>query len=285
MRLSAVRLLSLLFIVIGASAQAQDNPPLRHPLVGADVVKEEVTIGQRADGSPVKITLSTPKGESNGKLPVVLLMHGGIPAEIKAPASVWQVYRDWGTVIAASGGAAIMYDHSLGVPKRELDLALSQLDQVLAWLAAQGEGRGLDTKRVSVIAFSAGGLLAPSLIEDKRPLAVSRIALFYPSTGIVPGSPSEPLTSPALAQRMSLQKSAAAIAGRKLPLLILRAGGDQMKGLNTLQDETVKVLLGADALIEVVNLPGAPHGFDARLESPAVKDAIDRAIAFATRVN
>ncbi|MBK1865012.1 alpha/beta hydrolase family protein [Aestuariivirga sp. YIM B02566] len=283
MRLSAVRLLSLLFIFFGAAAQAQDNPPLRHPLVSVDVLKEEVTIGQRADGSPVKITLSTPKGESKGKLPVVLLMHGGIPAKIKAPASVWQVYRDWGTVIAASGAAAVMYDHSLGVPKRELDLALGQLDQVLAWLAAQGEGRGLDTKRVSAIAFSAGGLLAPSLIEDKRPLAITRIALFYPSTGIVPGSPSEPLTSPELAQRMSLQKSAAAIAGRKLPLLILRAGGDQMKGLNALQDETIKVLLGADAAVEVVNLPGAPHGFDARLESVAVKDAIDRAIAFATR--
>jgi acetyl esterase/lipase len=278
--------LVLLFIVFGSGAQAQENPPLRHPLVSADVVKEEVTIGQRADGSPIKITLSTPKGESKGKLPVVLLMHGGIPAEIKAPASVWQVYRDWGTVIAASGAAAIMYDHSLGVPKRELDLALSQLDQVLAWLAAQGEGRGLDISRVSAIAFSAGGLLAPSLIEDKRrPLAVTRIALFYPSTGIVPGSPSEPLTSPELAARMSLQKSAAAMAGRKVPLLILRAGGDQMKGLNALQDETVKVLLGADALIEVVNLPGAPHGFDARLESPAVKDAIDRAIAFSIREN
>ncbi len=285
MRLKAACLLSLLLVVFGGSVQAQDNPPLRHPLVSADVLKEEVTIGQRADGSPVKITLSTPKGEGKSKLPIVLLMHGGIPAEIKAPASVWQVYRDWGTVIAASGAAAVMYDHSLGVPKRELDLALSQLDQVLAWLAAQGEGRGLDSKRVSVIAFSAGGLLAPSLVEDKRPLAVTRIALFYPSTGIVPGSPSEPLTSPELAQRMSLQKSAAAIAGRKMPLLILRAGGDQMKGLNALQDETVKVLLGADAAVEVVNLPGAPHGFDARLESPAVKDAIDRAIAFAIREN
>ena len=135
MRLRA-GLLFVLVNLLGAVAQAQDNPPLRHPLVNADVVKEEVTIGLRADGSPVKIMLSKPKGAAKGKLPVVLLMHGGIPAEIKAPASVWQVYRDWGTVIAASGAAAVMYDHSLGVPKRELDLALGQLDQVLAWLAA-----------------------------------------------------------------------------------------------------------------------------------------------------
>lgn len=283
MRLKAACLISLLFIAVAGLARAQDNPPLRHPLVTADVTKEGVTIGQRADGSPVKITLSTPKSESKGKLPVVLLVHGGIPAEIKAPASVWQVYRDWGTVIAASGAAAVMYDHSLGSPKRELDLALGQLDQVLAWLAAEGEGRGLDTKRVSAIAFSAGGVLVPSLIEDKRPLAIGRIALFYPSTGIVPGSPSDPLTSPELAARMSLQKSAAAIAGRKMPLLILRAGGDQLKGLNALQDETVKVLLAEDATLEVVNVPGAPHGFDSRLESEAVRRAIDRAIAFATR--
>lgn len=282
MRLRAC-LLSLMFIVLGVAAQAQDNPPLRHPLVSADVVKEEVTIGQRADGSPVKITLSTPESESKDKLPVVLLVHGGIPAEIKAPASVWQVYRDWGTVIAASGAAAVMYDHSLGVPKRELDLALNQLDEVLAWLAAEGEGRGLDTKRVSAIAFSAGGLLVPSLIEEKRPLAINRIVLFYPSTGIVPGSPSEPLTSPELAQRMNLKRSAGVIATRGTPLLILRAGADQMKGLNALQDETIQALLAADAAVEVVNLPGAPHGFDSRLESAAVRRAIDQAIDFTTR--
>ncbi|HTN96665.1 MAG TPA: alpha/beta hydrolase [Nordella sp.] len=277
-----VCLLSLLVIVCGAAAQAQDNPPLRHPLVAADVTKEEVTIGGRADGSPVKITLSMPKGKSRDKLPVVLLMHGGIPAEIKAPASIWQVYRDWGTVIAASGAAAVMYDHSLGVPKRELDLALGQLDQVLVWLAAEGEGRGLDTKRVSAIAFSAGGLLVPSLIGEKRPLAISRIVLFYPSTGIVPGSPSEPLTSPELAQRMSMKRSAGIIAERRMPLLILRAGGDQMKGLNALQDGTIAALLAADADVEVINLPGAPHGFDSRLESSAVRRVIDRAIDFAT---
>lgn len=278
-----VCLLSLMVIVCGAAAQAQDNPPLRHPLIAADVAKEEVTIGRRADGSPVKITLSTPKGKSQDKLPVVLLMHGGIPAEIKAPASIWQVYRDWGTIIAASGAAAVMYDHSLGVPKRELDLALSQLDDVLAWLAAEGEGRGFDTKHFSVIAFSAGGLLVPSLIDEKRPLAVARIVLFYPSTGIVPGSPSEAVTSPELALRMSMHHSAGIIAERKTPLLILRAGGDQMKGLNKLQEGTIAALLAADADVEVVNLPGAPHGFDSRLESAAVTRAINRAIAFATR--
>lgn len=222
MKMRAVGFLFPLLIAFSGPLQAQDNPPLRHPLVDTDVMKEEVTIGQRTDGSPVKITLSTPKGASKGKLPVVLLMHGGIPAEIKAPASIWQVNRDWGTVIAASGAAAIMYDHSLGSPKRELDLALGQLDQVLGWLSAEGEGKGLDTKRISVITFSAGGVLVPSLLDSKRPLAVGRVVLFYPSTGVVPGSPSEPLTSAELAARMNLKLIAGLIAERKLPLLFLR---------------------------------------------------------------
>lgn len=276
-------LLLMIGLAAGHSVGAQENPPLRHPLVSATVNQVEVTIGKRSDGSPVTVTLSKPKEASRDKLPVVLLIHGGVPAAIKAPPSIWQVYIDWGRVIAASGGAAVMFDHSLGVPKRELDLALGQMDGVLSWLAAEGDTHGLDTKRVSAIVFSAGGLFVPSLIDGARPLAIDRVAMFYPSTGIVPGSPSEPLTSAELAARMNLKRAAPAIAQRKLPLLILRAGGDQMKGLNALQDETITALLAADVPLEMLNLPGAPHGFDSRLDGPQVRRAIDAAIAFTLR--
>ena len=46
-------------------------------------------------------------------------------------------------------------------------------------------------------------------------------------------------------------------------------------------DETVATLLAADVRFELINVPGAPHNFDAATVSADVRTALDRALAFA----
>ncbi len=263
---------------------AATKAPLRHPLRdAANVDRRSIEVGKRADGTPIEIDLAFPQPASGKPVPVVLLLHGGLPDEATIRPKAWQVFRDWGTALAASGVAAVMFDHSLGVPRRRLDQALGETDAVLAWLAKEGPARGLDTQRLGAFVFSAGGLFVPELLGDSRPLRIDRVAMFYPSTGVVPGSPTAAVTDAALAARMNLSAAAKRLASQRTQLLILRGGGDALPGLLKLLDETTADLLAADVAFELINVPGAPHNFDAAADSDAVRAAIDRALAFAAR--
>ena len=263
---------------------AATKATLKHPLRDAATVeRRSIEVGKRIDGSPIEIDLTLPQPAGGKPLPIVLLLHGGLPDEATIRPKAWQVFRDWGTALAASGAAAVMFDHSLGVPRRRLDQALGETDAVLAWLAKEGPGRGLDTQRLAAVVFSAGGLFVPELLSDSRLLRVDRVAMFYPSTGVVPGSPTAAVTDAALTARMSLSAAAKHLASQRTRLLILRGGGDALPGLLKLLDETTADLLAADVAFELINVPGAPHNFDAATDSDAVRSAIDRTLDFATR--
>lgn len=256
--------------------------PLRHPLRTAAIGRISHTVGKRADASPLVIDVTLPP-DKHAAAPVVLLIHGGVPDEVTTLPRSWQVYRDWGAALAGSGVATVMLDHTLGSPMRRLDQALGEVDTVLAWLAENGGALGLDTARIDVFAFSAGGLLVPALLADARPLRVSGAVMFYPSTVVVPGSPGATLITPEVARRMDLRAAAMTLSKRRVPLLILRAGGDEIPGLLPTLDASVSALLAADARVEIVNVPGAPHGFDALTTSADARDALDKALAFPRR--
>lgn len=70
-----------------------------------------------------------------------------------------------------------------------------------------------------------------------------------------------------------------------VPLLLVRAGGDALPGLNAALDRFAAHALAADRTLELLNLPGAPHGFDAGEDSERARDAIRRVLAFAARNN
>lgn len=257
---------------------------LKHPLRdAADVTRQTIEVGKRADGSPIEVDLTLPKNPAGKPLPVAVLVHGGLPDEAKPLPKAWQVYKDWGTALAASGVAAVMYDHTLGVPRRRLDQALAETDAVLSWLAKEGAARNLDLQRVTALSFSAGGLFTPELLSDRRPLRISRAALFYPSVGVIPNSPTAAVTDAALAERMNLAAAASRIAKSGTPLLIIRAGGDELPGLLALLDETTRSLAAADVKFEMINVPGAPHSFDFLTDSADARAAIERALQFAAR--
>jgi acetyl esterase/lipase len=284
--------LAILLLASAASAAAQSPPTaeqvarflegtratLKHPRRGATVQRQEVEVGKRADGSPLMIDLTVPKdARKNQSLPVAILLHGGLPNVPSRPRQ-WQVYRDWGTVIADAGAAAIMFDHTLGAPPARLDQALTEVDAVLRWLTDQGAARGLDAKRVTAATFSAGGLLVPALLTEPRAAQLRSVVMFYPLVGVNSFNGGAITLEKALVERMSLRTSATSVAARSIPLLIFRAGKDEIPGLLTLLDAAITALLAADARVEVVNLPGMPHSFDMFSDAPQVRDSIGRAI-------
>jgi len=287
----ALTLIALASSATAARAQASDSSrlasflaltrlPLQHPLRTARVERTTATIGARADGSPFLVDITRPVASSDrAPLPVVLLVHGGLTDDAPIRPRSWQIYRDWGTALAANGVAAVMFDHSLGSPRRRLDLALGEIDIVLRWLATSGARLGLESDSVRAMGFSAAGLLAPALLRDERPVPISRLALVYPLTGIAPDAGAPP-TDDALAARMDLGREADRLAKRRTPLLLIRAGSDAIPGLLSLLDRNVSALLAADARVELLNVPGEPHSFDMLHDTPDVQDAIERALRF-----
>ncbi len=254
--------------------------PLIHPAIPGEPRRVRKAIGKRADGSPLVIDLTLPQAGAKAG-PAVVLLHGGLPDEAPIRPSAWRVYGDWGAALAAEGTVAIMFDHSLGFPKQRLDQAMGEVDQVLAWIAKDGAAFGIDAEHVQTWSFSAGGLLTAELLDDKRPLRLAGMVLFYPLTGLPPDGPSLPLVGPVVADRMDLAKAADRAARRDVPMLIFRAGHDEVPGLLPVLDRTLAALIAADARVEIINLPGAPHSFDFLTDTPRVRGSINRALRFA----
>jgi len=252
---------------------------LQHPIRAATVDRTTMTIGNRVDGSPFVVDLTRPASPGRTPLPVVILVHGGLSDDAPVRPRSWQVYKDWSTALAASGVAAVMFDHSLGGPQRRLDLALSEIDIVLRWVASDGARLGLKSDSVQAVGFSAAGLLAPALLRRERPLPIARMALFYPLTGIVTTS-GPALHDDALTARMDFNGAIQTLAKRRTPLLLIRAGSDMQPGLLPLLDRSVSALLSADARLEIINLPGEPHSFDLEHDTPNVRAAIERTLRF-----
>lgn len=270
-------------LALPAIAVADDlkltGPGLVHPAAKSTAFERSVVaIGSRTDGAPFEAILTLPDPKPAGAVPVVVLFHGGISPGSGDQASRWQVFHDWGVALAAHGVATVMFDHSLGYPDRRLNLALSEADAVLSWLKEKGGDHGLDTARVTSFSFSAGGLLVAELLSPDRPLRPARAVIFYGSTAAAPGSAVDTGAEP----RMSLVDAAPRIGGNHIPVMMIRGGGDNSTLLANF-DLSVAALLRSDTPLEVINLSGAPHGFDTRTPTPSVVSALGRAIEFAAR--
>ena len=252
--------------------------PLQYELQPERVtVHEDVRIGSRADGSAFTIDLYVPQASATAPLPVALLVHGGLPDGIPVLPTAWRAYKDWGTVLAQSGVAAVMFDHRLGYPKHRVDEAMSEIDQIVRWLKQPASERGpasvaLDAARMHAVTFSAGGLLVPEIA--RRHPQFAGFVLFYPLLGTDASADNDART----AERLTFINVLPVLAQRRTPLLIFRAGADEIPGLLQRLDATLAAALKADANFELVNLPGAPHAFDFLRDAPDTRAAIRRTI-------
>lgn len=246
---------------------------LMHPLRDREVDRRTVPAGSRPDGSPLLADVTLPAGQ--GPWPAVLIVHGALPPAMAGSLRESAMYRDWGAALAAKGAAGVMFDHSLDWPDLRAEGALSEIDQVLAWMAADGPGMGLDLRRLTAIIVSGGGVLASELLCGARPLRIAGASLFSPLTGV-------PAAEEPWRTRLSLAAAAGALAERDARLMIFRGGGDAPE-LLALMDQTIRALLAADINLVVHNLRAAPHCYEVQLESPAVEQAIERALEFAVR--
>ncbi|MCG8673390.1 MAG: alpha/beta hydrolase [Pseudomonadales bacterium] len=123
-------------------------------------VKREALRLKRANDSILKATLFKPQKKQTGKLPILLLCHGGSFVIGSLSAHVRLCER----IVKETNCAVIMPDYRLA-PSNRFPLGFEDCYQTLDWILKQGESHGIDPKRIAVMGDSAGGAMAASLAQ------------------------------------------------------------------------------------------------------------------------
>jgi dienelactone hydrolase len=238
--------------MVGSTTMTDDLPPHLRPFVLPHEPVEPVRTG--------RLDLYLP---GRTPAPAVLLVHGG-PVALDRPVRPpqWPTYRAYGALLAQAGLVAGMFEHgfvdddALGVARDDVRSALE---------AMRSDGR-VDGDRVGLWLFSAGGYLLGSFL-DPVPEGVVAIAGTYaavgdeelPDIGLVDGIEAAPRSS--------------------LPLLLVRPEHD-FDWIVSLTDDLLVRCRDTGRGVDLIDVPGAQHGFETVDDTDEARDAIRRSVAW-----
>jgi acetyl esterase/lipase len=249
-----------------------------HRVPGMDAVSVERDRPYAAsDGGPLTMDVYRPAGSGAGaRISAVLLVHGGpIP---KLGAKNMGVFMSFGRLLAASGFAAVTFNHRFLAPERLLDAA-RDVGAAAAHVREHADAYGIDADRLAFWVFSGGGPFL-SLALKGTPAFVRAAVAYYAMLDIrekPPGASSA--ISDETRRDLSPAHHIRAEGGRTAPVLVARAGLDH-PFLNASIDRFVAEALAANAEIEVMNHPTGRHGFDILDDVPRSREIIARTIEF-----
>lgn len=254
-------------------------PPVMVTLPGMDKVRLWREIDYAKSPDPfVRMDIYAPPGKL-GKRGAVLFIHGGVPT--KGQAKDWGIYQSWGRLAAASGLVGVTFTQRLGFPQTQINEAASDVAAALAYVRANAATYGIDPDRICLAAFSAGGpMLAPYMTG--APDHLRCLVSIYTFLDIRQTKEHQAAETP---ETLSAYSPILKLAGegRKSPLLILRAGKDEIPTLLDSIDRFSAEALKVDYPMTLINLPGAPHGFDNKAWNPRGEEAILETLAFLNR--
>jgi acetyl esterase/lipase len=196
---------------------------------------------------------------ATGRRPAVVFVHGGpVPEGHSARDSA--VFTGYGALAAAAGLAGITFDHPLHAT---IDHPRSA-DVLGAVLAHTRELDEVDPDHVALWCFSGGGALAADWLRASPPW-LRMIAWTYPVLAPPPDRPGD---------RERFDCISAASAAPDLPKLLVRVGAEYPQLVAT----QAAFVASADSL-EVVDLPGAAHGFETQGYDGEARQGVGRAMS------
>jgi acetyl esterase/lipase len=257
-----------------------DRVQVRRELVYREVEGTPMTMDVYLPARPAEQSAAEPAG---ARPPVALLIHGGpVPPEAYAKVKNMGVFVSYGELLAASGMAAVAFNH-LHHGWHDLAESADNVAAVIAYLRAEADALRLDPDRLCLWAFSGGGpQLAPPLAAPDP--AVRCLVGYYPMLDLRidlgPVAALIPEVPAATLERFSPAACVAIPAPRpRPPLLLARAGRDQ-PFVNQGLDGFVQAALAAGLEIEILNHAAGQHGFDVRDDVERSRRIIARTIEF-----
>ena len=287
-------LLLCLLLALGtnaASTVAQNNVPpevremarkVMMPVVyrvpGMDKVKvvQNLKYTKTDDPNILMDVYLPPDAAQAEKRPAVIFIHGGVKTEY-TPKD-WGIYTSWGRLIAASGFVGVTFTHRLEYPNKSLEKAAQDVLAAIDYLRANGDKYHVDKDRICLIAYSAGGPLLSLAMRGETPFVRCLIA-FYAFMDIQQSDyrkTEAAETVKAFSPITYLQEDVSKIP----PLLIARAGRDEVPSMDDSIDRFVKEALAKNIMFNLANHPHGVHGFDNQNDDERSREIIRSAIAF-----
>jgi acetyl esterase/lipase len=172
-----------------ASAAALQERQIAYALPGMERVQRIADQPYRSlSGSPdtvmygpnLRYDVYLPAGAEPGLRGGVVFIHGGMVAgkDRVSPKDDLPSYRQWGRLVAAAGMVGITFSHRL-TTNDNVDVAAQDVEELLRTVRARASEWSLDSNRLCVAVYSAGGPLS-SLFLQSRPDPVRCLVLYYP---------------------------------------------------------------------------------------------------------
>ncbi len=208
-----------------------------------------------------------PAGPAGGPLPTVILVHGDGPADWLKDIKDCGQYVSWGELLAASGFAAITFNHRSTEAWTRVADAASDVDDLVGLVRAQASSWNMDTDRLAIWVASAGGFLGARVALANRP-AVRCLVIYYG------------LMVPPPAAGGDAERFAAPPIGKDGPSTFVARAALDHPGLNKTLDRFADTALKAGLDVELHNHATGRHGFDVLDSGPRSSEIIARSIEF-----
>ena len=198
--------------------------------------------------------------------PAVLMVHGGpLRADLPARPRQWTGYRGYGALLARAGLVGGMFEHGF-VDDDSLPLARDNVHSALATLRADPR---VDEDRIGLWFFSAGGLLMGSFL-DPAPPGVIAVGGTYSAVG-----------HPDF-EGTGLPQALDTAATSSVRLLLVRPELD-FDWIVPATDQLLERCAGARRDVDVIDVPGAHHGFETVDDTEAAREGVRRSIEWWAR--
>jgi len=252
----------------------------RAPGMDQVLVRKDIVYGE-AGGSPLKLDLYRPAGSAaGGAPPVVVLIHDDPPSDPPKAAKEWEASTSYGRLLAASGMAAVAFDHRSSEGGLKLYDAARDVDDLIKYLRGHASDLGIDRDRIAVWAFSAATPYGVRAAMDGPPPFVKCIVAYYGPLDL--GGFRDKIPKRVLNDTLKMFSPIEYLDGRpeKLPpILVMRADLD-LPAINSSIDRFVEEARARGVKVQLLSHPRGHHAFDLQDDDPRSAEILSETMAF-----
>lgn len=270
-----------------ANVLGYELPGMRNAVVRRDMTYR--TVIDNGVSRALTMDVYRPPGSATGRRPALIFVHGGLVARQPGPLpTTWPTYRSWGRLAAASGLVGVVFNHRMTTDENIAEAA-SDVTAAVEYVRANAATLGVDTNRLCVAVYSAGGPLASVFMRDRAP-GIRCLVLFYPYLDLEhmrsqsPFRPAHPATHvDSLVPRYSPAHLLTVAPAALPPIFLAMAGADAIPRLNESIERFMQAAVASRIEIDFALHRTGSHGFDQRDHDARTREILERAVVFVTR--
>jgi dienelactone hydrolase len=210
--------------------------------------------------------------------PAVIFVHGAGSLEGLAGFKDHAQYQMWGRLAAASGLAAVVFNHR---SSQGYD-SVADVADAMEFVRNRSDEYNIDRDRLAIWSCSAGGYLGLRAALKGTPDDVRCAVCYYGVIDLELFLQRAGMESPPDVEDLNPIRHVGNGLGRRISLQIVRAGRDH-PDFNASIDSFVQAALEHNMDLELINYAAGQHAFDCFDDSPASQAIVQRTLDFMTQ--